>query len=166
MRHLTDEQLVGLVLREPGQPEIRQAGDGVLHVRSCPSCRAKSEELRQAIEALRESRAVPPVSAWSQLKGRLERSCRPVRDWTEPRWAPLVFIHLGIVLFALVLVLGLAGWLSSSSVWNLVGRLPLIDRIGPGGLIALIFLTAGGFLVLALTPVLWLENRRRRHLCR
>jgi len=91
----------------------------------------------------------------------MERSRRPSRDWTEPRWLPLVAAHLAVVVAVLALILALGGWLQASAFWERIGTLKFIGTIGPHGLVALAFLAAGGLCVLALTPVLWWESRTR-----
>ncbi len=164
MQHLTEEQLVGLVLEHRVSYPSRQrqrADSGRQHLAACPECRAKYEELREVTAFLGESRAVPPVSAWWRLKGRMERSRRPGRDWTEPRWLPLVSVHLAVIVIAVALILVLGGWLESSSLWEWMRTSEFISTIGPRGLIGLAFIAGGGLCVLALTPVLWWESRTR-----
>lgn len=152
MRHLSEEKLVGLVV------ENRDSGDLTrCHLGQCADCRAKYQRLLEVAAFLRESRAVPPVSAWSNLKGRLVSSLRPGRDWTEPRWLPLVLIHLGVVVTGLALIVTLGSWLESSSAWEWVARLPFVSAVGPRGLIGLAFVVGGGLFVLSLTPVICWE---------
>ncbi len=164
MQHLTEEQLVGLVI-EPRvsypSRERERADSGRQHLGVCPECWAKYEELHDVTSFLGESRAVPPVSAWSRLKLRMERSRRPGRDWTEPRWLPLVSVHLAVIVIAVALILVLGGWLESSSLWEWMRTFKFVSRIGPRGLVGLGFMVVGGFGVLALTPVLWWEFRTR-----
>lgn len=164
MQHLTEEQLVGLVLEHSASHPSRtreRAASGRQHLGVCPECRAKYEELREVTGFLGESRAAPPVSAWSRLKGRMDRSRRPGRDWTEPRWLPLVSVHLAVIVIAVALILVLGGWLESSSLWEWMRTSEFVSRIGPRGLIGLAFIAGGGLCVLALTPVLWWESRTR-----
>jgi len=165
MRHLTEERLVGLVLEDRalcGSRTRRSSDAGRQHLARCAECRAKYEELNEVTALLDGgSRAVAPVLAWSGLKGRMERSRRPVRDWTEPRWVPLVAAHLVVVVAALALIVVLGGWLESSRVWEWMGEFELVRTIGPRGLVGLAFLAGGGLCVLALTPVLWWESRSR-----
>ncbi len=162
MRHLSEEQLVRLFLENgPACQGRKHQSPGGEHLAVCPACRAKFEELHEVTAFLKESRVAAPASAWSQLKGRLVRSRRPGRDWTEPRWLPLVVVHLTVVVIALALILVLGGWLESSSAWDWLGRLTVISKLGPRGVVALVFLIGGGLGVLALTPVLWWESRSR-----
>jgi predicted anti-sigma-YlaC factor YlaD len=156
MRHLTEEELVRLVFGDTRWEQQLRRGD---HLRSCSQCRARYQVLSWGVGSLRQSTASPPALAWSRLKGRLERSRRPVWDWIEPRWLPLVILHLGAVLAALVLMIVLAGWLESSSVWESIARLPMVGAMGPRRLVGLVFLVGGGLFVLALTPVLCLESK-------
>lgn len=156
MRHLTEEQLVGLVLHQDECADGEQR-----HLRLCSECRARREELRHVSALLRESRALPPVSAWWRLKRRMERSTRPGRNWTEPRWLPLVGVHLATVAIAVGAILILGNWLESSGLWESIGTLGFISAIGPRALVVLAFIAVGGLGVLALTPILWWESRTR-----
>lgn len=152
MRHLSEEQLVSLILERRSRHQ---------HLAECQQCRARYEELQQVTAFLQEARAVPPVNAWSRLKERLARSRRAARDWTEPRWLPLVFGHLAVVAIALVLIIMLGSRLASSSTWEWIGRASAIGAIGPRTLVAVVFLIGGGLGVLAMMPALWWESRRR-----
>jgi hypothetical protein len=156
MKHLTEEQLMRLVLDR----STFEAGEQ-RHLRLCSECGARHEELRQLAAYLCESWAVPPVSAWSRLRRRMERSRRPGRDWTEPRWLPLVAVHCSAVAITLGLILALGSWLGSSALWGRIGTLGFVSAIGPRGLVGLAFAVVGGLGVLAMMPILWWESRTR-----
>ena len=159
MRHLQDEELVGLVFDEMPGKEQNACSE---HIQACARCASAFEELSRAVVLLeREPTEPPPPFAWSRLKARVEGS-GPRYEWREPAWGPLILGNAGGIILVLIFIFLIGGWLEHAPVWQSIQTWPLAIRFGPQGLIALLFFSLGALVTLALTPIFWWESRRPR----
>jgi anti-sigma factor RsiW len=159
MRHLQNEELVGLVFDELARMERDACAE---HLEACPQCAAAVARLARAVVLLeKEPTQAPPPFAWSRLKTRIER-CGIGHDWSEPAWVPLILGHAAGMILVLLIIVLTGWWLEAAPVWQSIRAWPLAAQIGPHGLTALIFFGTGALITLALTPVFWWESRRPR----
>lgn len=103
-KHLTDHELASMLNDLPGRTEARA------HVAACPTCRARSDGLRDTEHALarfgRETRraSYPDASAgWERVRARMTRPARRM-----PALASAHSLAWSAVALALLLVAGLA----------------------------------------------------------
>jgi hypothetical protein len=159
MRHLQDEEIVGLVFDELPREDVEACRN---HVRACAACAAAFEGLSRAVALLeKEPTEPPPPFAWSRLKARVERS-GPHYEWHEPAWGPLILGNAGGIILVLIFIFLIGGWLENAPVWKYIRTWPLAASFGPQGLIALGVFSMGALVTLALTPIFWWESRRPR----
>jgi hypothetical protein len=159
MRHLENEELVGLVFDKLAGQELDAYRE---HLRACPRCSAAFEGLARAVVLLeKEPTEAPPPFAWSRLKARMEGSGAS-RDWAEPAWTPLILGNVAGIILVLLFIFLAGGWLEKGPIWPAIRTWSVAARIGPRGLAALIFFGAGALVTLALTPIFWWEQWRAR----
>jgi hypothetical protein len=159
MRHLQDEELVGLAF-----DELSGAGRAACkeHVQDCTVCAGALDSLTQAIALVeKEPTEPPPPFAWARLKIRIGKTGAG-SDWQEPAWRPLILGNAAGIILVLILIFFAGGWLERASVWQEIRTWPLAAEVGPRSLTALVFFSAGALATLALTPILWWESRRPR----
>jgi hypothetical protein len=157
MRHLQNEELVGLVFDELPGEDVDACRE---HIQACASCGAAFAGLSRAVVLLeKEPTEPPPPFAWSRLKARVEQS-RPSYEWHEPAWGPLILGNAGGIILVLIFIFLIGGWLENAPAWQSIRTWPLAARFGPQGLIALGFFSMGALVTLALTPIFWWESRR------
>jgi len=159
MRHLQDEELVGLAFDELSGAERAACRE---HIRTCAVCSTAFEGLARAVVLLeKEPTEPPPPFAWARMKARVERTSAS-RDWHEPAWAPLILGNAAGITLVLVLIFIAGGWLEKAPVWQAIRTWPLAAEVGPRSLTALVFFGSGALVTLALTPIFWWESRRPR----
>jgi len=159
MRHLRDEELVGLVFDELPREELDPCRE---HIQACVACAAAFAGLSRAVVLLEsEPTEAPPAFAWSRIKARVEHS-GPSYEWHEPAWGPLILMNAGGIILVLIVIFVIGGWLETTPVWQSILTWSLAARVGPQGIIALGFFSIGALVTLALTPVFWWESRRPR----
>lgn len=159
MRHLRDEELVGLVFDEVPREELDPCRE---HIQACVACAAAFEGLSRTVVLLESEPPVPPPPfAWSRLKARVQQS-GPSCEWHEPAWGPLILGNAGGIILVLIFIFLIGGWLETTPVWQSIRTWPLAARVGPQGVIALGFFGIGALVTLALTPVFWWESRHPR----
>ena len=160
MKHLQEEELVGLVFDEFTGRERDACRE---HLGNCAQCASAVEALARAVSLLENAPSeVPPPFAWARLKARIDRAGTE-RDWTEPAWAPLILGHVAGIALVLLFISLAGSWLSTTPVWLSLRTWRLAAEIGPRGLIAILFFGVGALVSLALTPIFWWESRRRKN---
>ena len=160
MKHLQDEELVGLVFGELAPEELDCCKE---HLRACGACAAAFEALARAVRLLeKEPTETPPPFAWARLKARIDRSGTE-RDWADPAWTPLILGHVAGMILVLLFIFLAGGWLATTTLWQSLRTWRLAAEIGPRGLTAVLFFGAGALVTLSLAPIFWWESRRPRN---
>jgi hypothetical protein len=159
MRHLQDEELVGLAFDELSGDERAACRE---HIQDCTVCATAFDGLTSAVALLeKEPTEPPPPFAWVRLKARVEQTGAG-SDWQEPAWGPLILGNAAGIILVLTLIFLAGGWLEKASVWQAIRTWPLAAEVGPRSLAALVFFGSGALVTLALTPIFWWESRRPR----
>ena len=160
MKHLQDEELVGLVFDELAREERDSCNE---HLRACSECTAAFRALARAVSLLeKEPTEAPPPFAWAHLKARIDKSGTE-HDWTNPAWTPLILGHVAGMILVLLFIFLTGGWLATTTLWQSLRTWRLAAEIGPRGLTAVLFFGAGALMALALAPIFWWESRRPRN---
>jgi anti-sigma factor RsiW len=111
MRH-SETELIALVRGELVGPAYDRV---VRHLESCPACRARRDDFRQAFDVLRQTAPEPPAVSWARYRAELRQKLEARAERAAPRawWHWPVPLALSAGLASVLLFLAVHGGFQS-----------------------------------------------------
>lgn len=159
MHHQNRNAVVSLFYNELPQQEEQKLRD---HLTTCEDCREYLNELKEMGAILKHYPVEQPLpGTFDNILANIPLE-QPRAVYTKPELTPQPFFRIGFaMIFILSLIYFVQDKISMQPFWLDWQKIEIIHAIGSFGLVAIVFLSIGTFITLALAPVLYFDIHKK-----